>query len=231
MTHFLALDAILSVAQQVNDAGGPPVPPISGPRDSFVQNVRHHVSFAYTAWACLPDWSSDSRSRRRFEALGEVQQLSRALKALVDNGDIPLDASLARHLKFPDSVEDILSGVARLGVAATAERYRLRDAGFDASAPLSHLEGPSSTRGSEFIRWMTAAYEVSFGKKAAVTFDDTREPGGPFVAFVLGCMRAVHAAEMKDGIAEPEFPITATPGAVAQAFARWKRIAPSDKDQ
>lgn len=231
MTRFLPVDAILRVANQVHAAGGPPAPAISGPRDPFIQKVRHHVSFAYTAWACLPDWTSNSRSRRRFDALHQVQRLAQRLQALVEDDDMPLDSHLGRHMRFPETVSGIVEGIAKLAAAATAERSRLEAAGLDAEAPLAGLEGPNPTPGSEFIRHMAKAYREAFGIAPAIQYDSDREPRGPFVVFVLACMSEVAAAEIEAGVADPEQPVADSAGAVAQAYLRWQRVTPSDKDQ
>jgi hypothetical protein len=217
MTAYLSGPSVQSVIDAVESAGVK-VPKgadgkIGNPwRDALVQDV----SWAYTAWACLPDWTSDSRSRRRYGALGQVHSLATRLVATIRDGDLPLDGGLTNHFNFPDSVTEALENVSKIAAAARDERKRLKALGMDDAAPMSNMPGDGSTAGSEFIRHMVGAFETAFLVRAEVVQDSTREPAGPFIAFVLTCLRELEAAGVPKPMADTE-------AAVAQALIRYRR--------
>lgn len=168
------------------------------------------ISWAYTLRHVYGDWTSDSRAKRRYEALERVRRMARELVALIENDQLPLTASLASHFHVADErgldvvdLSHLMVGLERLQEAARQERARLKRAGLHETAPLSHVDGDSvslATPGSSFISRMKNAFEDGFGQPPSIKFTPSREPTGSFVRFVEAVTREMGEPMSPDGI-------------------------------
>jgi len=212
-----ATDTSLGDAYQLPTTGSP----------ADWDKVRHaradlssSISWAYTLRDVHGDWTSDSRAKRRYEALGRTRRLTRELVALIEDDQLPLTSSLASRFRVTDEhgfhvvdFSQLMVGLERLQEAAEQERARLRSADLHETAPLSHVEGDSAslaTPGNSFISGMGKAFEEGFGQPPSIKFTSDREPAGPFVRFVEAVTREMGEPMSPDGIRKAWERATAT---------------------
>lgn len=235
MSSYLDFAEIGAVLQKVKDAGGI-LPAAAFPRSAHETNEpdlysrarewRHDlswgISWAYTVHECFPDWTSDSRSRRRIDRLVEVRTHAEKLVSALCDEDLSLTPYLQQQFEVGQSTVELTDMLEQLARAAKAEVAWLSEGGLDVSAPLSKNSGyaPYPTEGMGYIAALAKAYRKAFGADAAIQYDAAREPTGPFIAFVMASQSAVEAT----GTAPP---IANTPGAIDQAFKRWRRWSDS----
>lgn len=173
-------------------------------------DLSRSISWAYTLRDVHGDWTSNSRARRRYEALGRTRRLARELVALVEDDQLPLASSLAPRFRATDEngfhvvdFSQLMVGLERLQEAAEQERTYRRSAEMHQTAPLSHAEDDSTslaTPGNSFISGMGKAFEEGFGQPPSIKFTSEREPAGPFVRFVEAVTREMGESMSPDGI-------------------------------
>lgn len=229
-SHSLDFEAVGRVVESVRAADTSLgdaylLPPSRAPSEWYrVQQAREilasDISWAYTLRDVHGDWTSDSRAKRRYEALGRTRRLARELVALIENDDLPLTSSLVPRFHVTDEhgfhVVDffqLMVGLKRLQAAAEQERAHLRSANMHATAPFRHVVGdPASlaTPGKFFISGMGKAFEKGFGQSPSIKFTSDREPAGPFVRFVEAVTREMGEPMSPDGIRKAWERATAT---------------------
>jgi len=188
-------------------------------RDQLASDIQ----WIYALHEAGPDLESDSRSRKRTEMLVEVSRKATELAALV--GDTMLNASLTSYFSHrrDDTLSDAIEGLRKIAVAARKEVERRRDGGFGDRALLGELDSNGGTKlGSsvDFVSQLASVFEATFGKSAVIAYSTAREPGGPFLEFVIAVMNEMEAA----GSGRP---MAGTTTAIEQAVKRWRRL--SDK--
>lgn len=157
-------------------------------------DLASSISWAYTLRDVHADWTSDSRAKRRYNALNRVHRMARELVVLINDDQLPLTLSLAPRFQTADEdgfhvvdFSQLMVGLERLQEAAKQERARLRKDDLHEAAPLSHIEDKPlrlATRGNAFISRIGKAFEDAFGQPPSIKFTEYREPTGPFVRFV-----------------------------------------------
>ncbi len=179
-----------------------------------VRNARSDlagsIAWAYTRREVHADWTSDSRAKRRYEALGRVHRMSRELVAIIHDDQLPLSLSLASCFPATDEhgfhvvdFSQLMVGLEQLQNAADHERARLKRADLHEIAPLSHIEDETAslaTPGNSFISGMGKAFEKGFGRPPSIKFTNEREPAGPFVRFVEAVTGEMEEPMSPDGI-------------------------------
>ena len=229
-SSILDFHAIGRVVDQVREAdaslGTAYELPVTGDPTEWdrVRNARtglsSSISWAYTLREVHGDWTSDSRAKRRYEALGRARRLARELVALVEDDQLPLASSLVSRFRTTDEhgfhvvdFSQFMVGLERMQEAAEQERARLRSDDLHEAAPLSHVEGePASfaTPGNSFISGMGKAFKKGFGQTPLIKFTSDREPAGPFVRFVEAVTREMGEPMSPDGIRKAWDRATAT---------------------
>lgn len=214
---FQAIGRVIDRVREANaDLGAAyELPATDDPADwDRVRNARtglaSAVSWAYTLRDVHADWTSDSRAKRRYEALGRVHRMSRELVAIIHDDQLPLSLSLAPGFPATDEhgfhvvdFSQLMVGLEQLQNAAEQERARLRSADLHEIAPLSHIEDETTslaTPGNFFISGMGEAFEKGFGWPPSIKFTNEREPAGPFVRFVEAVTREMGEPMSPDGI-------------------------------
>lgn len=173
-------------------------------------DLSSSISWAYTLREAHPDWTSDSRARRRYEAIGRVRRLSRELTALIHDDQMPLSSSLAPRFPVTDEhgfhvvdFSQFMAGLERLQEACIEERERLKELGLHEKAVLSQVGDDAdslSTPGAAFISRMGKAFEEAFEQAPSIRFTNDREPAGPFVQFVEAVTMEMGEPMSRDGI-------------------------------
>lgn len=154
-------------------------------------DLSRAISWAYTLREAHGDWTSASRARRRYAALGRARRLTRELAALIQDKQLPLAPSIAPWFRVVDEhgfqVADfaqLVGGLERLQEACRWERERLKESGLNENPPAGGDSKSSPTPGTAFIIKLGKAFEEAFGQAPAIKFTAGREPAGPFVQFV-----------------------------------------------
>lgn len=168
------------------------------------------ISWAYTLREIHGDWTSDSRAKRRFDALGRALRLSRKLAAILKDEELPLTASLIPWFRTTDDIgshvvnfSQFLAGLDLLKEASEQERERLKKSGFDQAAALSPDKSGSrllATPGHSFMTGLGKAFEKGFGTAPFIKFTSDREAAGPFVHFVEAVTREMGETMSRDAI-------------------------------
>jgi hypothetical protein len=214
---FQAIGRVIDLVREADAGLGAAyeLPATDDPADwDRVRNARtglaSAISWAYTLRDVHADWTSDSRAKRRYEALGRVHRMSRELLALIGDDQLPLSSSLASRFAATDEngfhvvdFSQLMVGLERLRDAAEWERIYLRSNDLNETAPLSHIEDDSAsfaTPGNSFMSGMAKAFEKGFGCSPSIKFTTEREPTGPFVRFVEAVTREMGDPMSPDGI-------------------------------
>lgn len=212
---FQAIGRVVARVHEVDASLGAlyELPATGDPTDwGRVRNARaalsSSISWAYTRRDVHGDWTSESRSKRKYAALARARRLARDLSALIKDDELPLAPSLASGFRVTDEhgfhvvdFSQFMVGLDRLQEAVEQERARLKEANLHDAAPLSHIEGASmATPGSSFISGMGKAFEKGFGQSPSIKFTGDREPTGPFVRFVEAVTREMGEPMSPDGI-------------------------------